>query len=149
MEDIGKVNEYVARHTDGPAKGQVTHLFHTINLAHGTTPFGVAFPYPSADDVVQATSQFYRLTVKIVTVRWGWYRPTPAEFAKLADHAKWHVLNGGLLLDELAAAVEKNWGVDVYPTRPNAVIISRLKELYETQPVAAAATINPDTIGSV
>lgn len=152
MDEIGKINEYVRR----DERGQVTHLFHTINLAAGYVNSCLGretqFPYP-AGSLTPAASNNYALTVKVVTARWGWYRPSPAEFKLLADHAKFYVLNGGLLLDRLDGAVAKNCHIALSADHYTAM--DQLKRLYETVEMRFAPgaitpdNIDPDTIGTV
>lgn len=102
MEAFGKVNQYVTRGPDGP-----THLFFTINLATGVTPFCCHFN-TNEDKWVEATSCFYQLTVKRVEVSHGFYRPKREEFDAAGPETKKHVLMGGLLMAPLYEALQKN-----------------------------------------
>lgn len=106
-ERLGMVNEYQARN----ARGELTHLFHTTNLACGTTPVTARFMAAgvmSFDPVpVTAVSTFYRLKVKVVQANFAFYRPGSAEFADLDDAQRHHVLNCGLLLAPIRLAVAK------------------------------------------
>lgn len=94
MEDIGKINEYVARGPQG-----VVRLLHCVNLAVGTTPFIIV------DGGVEHTSNVYRLTVKIVTVTHAFYRPSRPVFDRLHPDHQDHVLHGGLCFATLKTAL--------------------------------------------
>jgi len=101
-EPIGAVNAYVAR---DEKSGVTTHVFTTINLATGVTPFQTTFAYDG--EQVLASSLCYTLPFRRVTAAFGWYRPRAAEFRTLSNTEREHVLKGGLLLAALQDAIQR------------------------------------------
>lgn len=110
---FGRVNEYVYR--DG--NGTPTNIFWTMNLAAGTTPFVQDFNIPGELRMVpiSAKSQVCKLTVNVVTVTHGFYRPGRVEFDELEEDKKNHVLKGGLLCAPLRDAIHRQEPTDDLP----------------------------------
>lgn len=95
MEKRGQINAYQ------PYKWQGKPVF-TINLADGVTPFMNFW------DGKEYSSSCYRLAGPVaVTVTHGSYRPHRQHFVSVDASMQDHVLNGGLLCDPLALAVDR------------------------------------------
>lgn len=110
---FGRVNEYVYR--DGT--GKPTHIFWTVNLAAGTTPFIQDFQIEGELRAlpIPAKSQVCMLTVRVVTATHGFYRPGRPEFDQLDEAHKAHVLKGGLLCAPLREAIARQEKTDDLP----------------------------------
>ena len=98
MEARGAVNQYMPYYRKQMADGSPAGPVFTVNLAAGVTPFVRHF------NGIEYTSQCYRITAQPITVTHGNYRPGPERFKTLDEFAQDHVLNGGLLCEELAVA---------------------------------------------
>ena len=96
MERRGQVNQYEPYPPDAETK--LKPVF-TINLADGVTPFMKLFHGK------EFSSQCYRLSAVRCVVTHGWYRPQADYFGYLDEHTQDHVLNGGLCLADLDAAI--------------------------------------------
>ncbi len=120
-EPIGGVNAYVARTN----LGVTTHVFVTVNLACGTTPFATVFDCDG--DKYKATSCCYNLPFHKATATYGFYRPDRIEFMGLDEDTKRHVLLGGLLHAPLAVAISRQCWMN-----PERVTVNDLRELAAT-----------------
>ena len=94
MEKRGQVNTYVCE----TCKEEIA----TINLNTGVTPFTISCRIESCPGYMR--SGFYRLPKGSITVRYAWFRPCTAEFAKLPIETQEHILTGGLILRLLSEA---------------------------------------------
>lgn len=129
MENRGQINEYMCR-----SCGTGTH---TINLCHGTTPFGIACPKCNHPD---SLSSFYKLTRRPIVTH-AFYRP-----AKLPDDAAIadFILRGALICDALDKVLaEIMHGDPVLPDMEIEVYMAAIAEKYRLPIDRVRHAVNP------
>jgi hypothetical protein len=117
MESKGEINEYVCR--------SCREITHSINLSHGTTPFGVRCPKCLSSECTECLSSMYRLSRKPLVTH-AFYRPK-----ELTPEVREYVLSGCLLFDQLDEAIAKLLVNDpIMPDTSREMFDLHMKDMY-------------------